>query len=112
MTKRFIFVLVIIVASISGCTRNEASKQPHRSVLPSLYINLPPEQLDSILNDRDQEFPAEALLITADNDTLYDDYLSHIKTRGNTTFKKSEAKKSFTIKLPKKRSWLGLDKSQ
>ena len=112
MTKRFIFVLVIIVASISGCTRNEASKQPHRSVLPSLYINLPPEQFDSILNDRDQEFPAEALLITADNDTLYDDYLSHIKTRGNTTFKKAEAKKSFTIKLPKKRSWLGLDKSQ
>ena len=112
MTKRFIFVLVIIVASISGCTRNEASKQPHGSVLPSLYINLPPEQFDSILNDRDQEFPAEALLITADNDTLYDDYLSHIKTRGNTTFKKAEAKKSFTIKLPKKRSWLGLDKSQ
>lgn len=112
MTKRFIFVLVIIVANISGCTRNEASKQPHRSVLPSLYINLPPEQFDSILNDRDQEFPAEALLITADNDTLYDDYLSHIKTRGNTTFKKAEAKKSFTIKLPKKRSWLGLDKSQ
>ncbi len=112
MTKRFIFVLVIIVVSISDCTRNEASKQPHRSVLPSLYINLPPEQFDSILIDRDQEFPAEALLITADNDTLYDDYLSHIKTRGNTTFKKAEAKKSFTIKLPKKRSWLGLDKSQ
>lgn len=112
MTKRFIFVLVIIVASISGCTRNEASKQPHRSVLPSLYINLPPEQFDSILNDRDQEFPAEALLITADNDTLYDDYLSHIKTRGNTSFNKAEAKKPFTIKLPKKRSWLGLYKSQ
>ncbi len=112
MTKRFIFVLVIIVASISGCTRNEASKQPHRSVLPSLYINLPPEQFDSILNDRDQEVPAEALLITADNDTLYDDCLSHIKTRGNTSFNKAEEKKPFTIKLPKKRSWLGLYKSQ
>lgn len=112
MTKRFIFVIVIIVASISGCTRNEASKQPHRSVLPSLYINLPPEQFDSILNDRDQEVPAEALLITADKDTLYDDCLSHIKTRGNTSFNKAEAKKPFTIKLPKKRSWLGLYKSQ
>lgn len=112
MTKRFIFVIVIIVASISGCTRNEASKQPHRSVLPSLYINLPPEQFDSILNDRDQEVPAEALLITAENDTLYDDYLEHIKTRGNTSFNKAEAKKPFTIKLPKKRSWLGLYKSQ
>lgn len=112
MTKRFIFVLVIIVASISGCTRNEASKQPHRSVLPSLYINLPSEQFDSILNDRDQEVPAEALLITADKDTLYDDCLSHIKTRGNTSFNKAEEKKPFTIKLPKKRSWLGLYKSQ
>lgn len=112
MTKRFIFVIVIIVASISGCTRNEASKQPHRSVLPSLYINLPPEQFDSILNERDQEVPAEALLITADKDTLYDDCLSHIKTRGNTSFNKAEEKKPFTIKLPKKRSWLGLYKSQ
>ena len=112
MTKRFIFVLVIIVASISGCTRNETSKQPHRSVLPSLYINLPPGQFDSILNDLEKEVPAQATLITAENDTLFDDYLEHIKTRGNTTFKKAEAKKSFTIKLPKKQSWLGLDKSQ
>lgn len=112
MTKRFIFVLVIIVASISGCTRNETSKQPHRFVLPSLYINLPPGQFDSILNDLEKEVPAQATLITAENDTLFDDYLEHIKTRGNTTFKKAEAKKSFTIKLPKKQSWLGLDKSQ
>lgn len=112
MTKRFIFVLVIIVASISGCTRNETSKQPHRSVLPSLYINLLPGQFDSILNDLEKEVPAQATLITAENDTLFDDYLEHIKTRGNSTFKKAEAKKSFTIKLHKKQSWLGLDKSQ
>ena len=112
MTKRFFFVLVIIIAAITGCTRNEASKQPHSSVLPSLYINLPPEQFDSILNERDKEVPAQALLITADNDTLYDDSLSHIKTRGNTSFTNAEAKKPFTIKLPKKQSWLGLDKSQ
>ena len=112
MTKRFIFVLVIIVAAITGCTRNEASKQSHGSVLPSLYINLPPEQLDSILNDRNVEVPAEALLITADNDTLYEGSLSHIKTRGNTSFIRAEEKKPFTIKLPKKQSWLGLDKSE
>ena len=112
MTKRFIFVLVIIIAAITGCTRNEASKQSHSSVLPSLFISLPTKQLDSILNDRNVEVPAEALLITADNDTLYEGSLSHIKTRGNTSFLRAEEKKPFTIKLPKKQSWLGLDKSE
>ena len=111
MAKRFYYVLVFIVAII-GCARNEASKQPHSSVLPSLYISLPTEQLDSILSDRNVEVPAEALLITADNDTLYEGSLSHIKTRGNTSFLKAEEKKSFTLKFPKKQSWLGLDKSE
>ena len=111
MTKRFLYVLVIIVA-ITGCTRNEASKQSQGSILPSLYISLPTEQLDSILNDRDVEVPAEALLITADNDTLYEGSLSHIKTRGTTSFLRAEEKKPFTRNLPKKQSWLGLDKSE
>ena len=111
MGKRF-FVVLFYILAITGCIRNTSSKHSQSSALPSLYISLPPEQLYSILSDRDQEVPAEALLITADDDTLFDGYLEHIKTRGNYTFEKAEAKKAFTIKLPKKQSWLGLDKSQ
>lgn len=106
------FVALVVFVTITGCMRYKSPKQSQGSALPSFYINLPTEQLDSILNDRDKKIPAHALLITAENDTLYDGYLEHIKTRGNSTFKKTEAKKSFTIKLPKKQSWLGLDKSQ
>ena len=111
MAKRFCYILFIIVA-ITGCSRNEASKQSHGSLLPALYISLPTEQLDSILNDRNVEVPAQALLVSADNDTLYDGCLSHIKTRGNTSFLKVKDKKPFTIKFPKRQSLLGFDKSQ
>lgn len=111
MAKR-IYIALVIIAAISSCTRNEASKQHHGSVLPSLYISLPAEQLDSILNDRTVEVPAKALLLSADNDTLYDGCLTHIKTRGNTSFLFAETKKPFSIKLPQKQSWLGLDKSR
>ena len=91
--------------------QNKCPKHFQGSALPSFYISLPTEQLDSIFNDRDKEVPAQALLISTENDTLFDDYLEHIETRGNTSFI-AGPKKSFTIKLPKKQSWLGLDKSQ
>lgn len=110
MAKRY-FVILFFFVTITGCMQNKCPKHFQGSALPSFYISLPTEQLDSIFNDRDKEVPAQALLISTENDTLFDDYLEHIETRGNTSFI-AGPKKSFTIKLPKKQSWLGLDKSQ
>ena len=111
MAKRY-FVVLFCVLAFSGCMRNTSPKHTQDSTLPSFYFNLPPEQFDSILNDRDKEVPAQAMLITAENDTLFDDYLKHIKTRGNSTFIKAGAKKAFTIELPQKQSLLGLAESK
>ena len=78
--------------------------------LPSLHITMTSLQLDSILADRDNKVSAYALLTDASGDTLFQGDLSHIKTRGNSTFE--EKKKPFAIKFPKKQSFLGLNKSK
>ena len=101
-----IFILVILL----GCSRESINhNQRVESLLPSLYITIPPDQLDSILVDKNLKFFAQAILVSAEKDTLYDGMLKHIKTRGNSTFAKD--KKPFAIKFPKKQSLLGLDKS-
>lgn len=69
-----------------------------------------PLQLESILASRDNKFPACAVLINAQGDTLFYGDVIHFKTRGNTSFK--EDKKSFAIKFPKKQAFLGLEKSK
>ena len=102
--------LFLILLVVAGCRQQEPKKTPVASSLPSFYITLPPEALDSVLQDRDYEVPAEALLLSAENDTMYDGELSHIKTRGNTTFLLD--KKSFTIKFPQKVRLLGLDRNR
>ena len=111
MIKRYFFALVIVAAA-SGCVRDKTIKQPRGSTLPSLYVTLSAEQLDAILNDPKEKAPAHVLFVTAAHDTLYDDSLTHIKTRGNTSFKKAGAKKSFSIQFPLKYAFLGLDKSR
>ena len=67
-------------------------------------------QYDSIIIDQDNKVPVEALLTDSQGDTLFQGMLSHIKTRGNTTFK--EPKKPFTIKFPEKQKFLGLDRGK
>lgn len=104
------FFLILIMFIVAGCKQQEPIKTPTASSLPSLYITLPPKALDSILHDRDCEVHAEALLLSVENDTMYDGELTHIQTRGNTTF--IFDKKSFTIKFPQKIRLLGLDRNR
>ena len=85
-------------------------EEVYTSKLPSLYIDIQPEELNSVLSNCDYKAPARALLLSAVNDTLFEGELDHIKTRGNTTF--SENKKPFTIKFLQKQKLLGLNKNR
>lgn len=119
MKKKYFLDLVIILilsllcdATITSCTQDETKsiEKIQISGLPSLYIGMDPETLDQVLNDFDFEVPAQVVLLSPDNDTLFEGELDHIKTRGNTTF--GYIKKPFTIKFPMKVQILGLDKSK
>lgn len=111
MTKLHSLISIVILTITMGCTRQEKPfYDDNAASLPSLYITLPPLQFDSILNNQEIKVPAEALLINADKDTLYEGSLSHIKTRGNSTFEGT--KKPFGIKFPRKQKFLELDKSR
>lgn len=83
------------------------SEEVLESKLPSLYIMFPEEQLDSILRSKNYKTSAYAVLVSSDRDTLFSDYLTHIKSRGNSTFERAE-KKSFNIKLRNRKQLLQL----
>ena len=110
MSKLYTILSIVILTIIISCTRQEKLDYNDVVPLPSLFITLPPQQFDSILNDQELKMPAEALLLDANKDTLYEGSLSHIKTRGNSTFE--GIKKPFSIKFPRKQKFLGLDKSR
>lgn len=101
-----IIALALMAFAFTGCQPEEEQREP--SVLPSLHITMTPMQLDSILADRDNRVSAFALLTDAQGDTLYDGSLTHIKTRGSSTFE--EKKKPFAIKFPEKQVFFGLDR--
>lgn len=101
---------ILIVFSLVGCKHNGSKEKHPESALPSLYVTMQPEQLDSILINRDYLASAEALLLSDERDTIYCGELTHIKTRGNYSFKMK--KKSFTIKFPYKMRLLGLNKDK
>ena len=67
-------------------------------------------ELDSIKTNREYKANADALLIDVNGDTLYEGALKHIKTRGNSTFKRP--KKPYAIKFFQKQSFLGLYRSK
>ena len=104
-------VLLFVLLFFVGCHNEESYKETTRSTLPCLYITLEPSQLDSILQDREHKAPADAVLIDADGDTLYDGPLKHFKTRGNATFTRQE-KKPFSIKFTKTHKLFHLDESK
>ena len=108
MLKRTLFIAIVILAfTFMGCHKKEQHGSP---TLPSLHLTMTSMQLDSILADRDNKVSAFAVLIDANGDTLYEGDLTHIKTRGNTSFK--EHKKPFTIKFPQKQKLFGLEKNR
>ena len=108
MTKRTLLLALFFFAfAFIGCRKAE---QQEYIKLPSLYVTMTPMQLDSIINDRDNKVSAFAVLVDSNGDTLYMDYLTYIKTRGNTSF--LEQKKSFVIKFPEKQKLFGLNKNR
>ena len=68
------------------------------SQLPQLYITADSSLVDTIYHVNRRKIPAYAVFVTTDGDTLYDDSLKYIRTRGNSTFA-IPAKKAFTIKF-------------
>lgn len=104
-------VLLFLLLFFVGCHNEESYKETTRSTLPCLYITLEPSQLDSILQDRNHKAPADAVLIDANGDTLYNGPLKHFKTRGNATFTLQD-KKPFSIKFPKTHKLFHLDESK
>lgn len=109
MPKRLLIIALSFLAFVcTSCHREE--EQEAAPALPSLHITMTPLQLDSILESRDDKVSAYALLTDAQGDTLFEGDLTHIKTRGNTSFK--EKKKPFNIKFPKKQAFLGLDRDK
>lgn len=106
MSKHVFWILIIFV--FAGCSHN---KKTHlESVLPSLYVTMHAEELDSILHNRNYKASAEVLILSDERDTIYDGELSYIKTRGNSTLKKE--KKPYTIKFPDKMRLFGLSRNR
>ncbi len=109
MPKRVLIIALAFAAlAYTGCRHK--TEQDNHVALPSLHITMTSFQLDSILADRGNKVSAHALLTDAQGDTLYDGNLTHIKTRGNSSF--MENKKPFTIKFPQKQVFFGLDRGK
>ena len=108
--SKYIIVPLLILTFFVGCRQKESYVESAKSPLPSLYITIPPAQLDSILIDRDHKTSADAVFVDANGDTIFDGPLKHIKTRGNSSWNKD--KKPFSIKLLRSRKFLHLDNSK
>lgn len=100
---------LIFMFALVGC-HNMTIEKSLDSKLPALFITIPNEQLDSITYNRNYKTSAYALLLTSTGDTILEDSLEHIKTRGNSTIKAE--KKAYSIKLKRKMRLLGLDKGK
>ena len=101
-----LFVLMLLLI-LMGCNSHSTHQTDG---LPSLYVMMSDDDLDSILHDKKYKAPAFVTLVTSVGDTLLCDSIDNIHTRGNTTFK--HEKKPFTIKLRKKTKVLGLDRGK
>ena len=106
-----------------GCTRQQVNQYfankrlecDRKAVdLPSIYMDISPEMLDSIHKSQSIKIDAEAKFITVKYDTLFEGEVK-IKTRGNFSFygAKNRNKKSYNITFPYKQFFFGLypDKS-
>lgn len=116
MMRKEKYILFFVLLVFVGCSSNHSEEildTPNQSEdsletrLPSLYITLPEEDLDSILRNRNYKTSAYAVLVSSGGDTLFCDYLTHIKSRGNTTFTRAD-KKPFSIKLRNHKQLLSL----
>ena len=102
------FIQLMVLASCVNHVEQPTDKVPE---LPTVYVNLPAERLDSVWKDKDYRASALITIVDGDNDTLYDGPLTHFKTRGNSSF--YDSKKPYSIKFPTKQKFFNLlrDKS-
>lgn len=104
----YIFTYLLAVVVLSGCNRQASKPSSDNSFeLPRLYISISDDDLDSIRCNKQYRASAFALFVTPEGDTLLNEPLDNIHTRGNATFNAN--KKSYTMKLLKKKRLLGLD---
>ncbi len=80
------------------------------SDLPSIFINTESGSLDSIHADKSHKEKGDLLAIDENGDTVYDNKLSSIKGRGNSTW--GMAKKPYNIKLDKSTDLFGMGKAK
>ena len=95
-----------------GCSKHEREKSFNETSapLPIMKIEMEYTDFDSILNNQQYKADAYLMLIDSQGDTLFNDYIKHIKGRGNSTW--SAKKKPFTIKLNRRERLLGLHKGK
>lgn len=114
-------ILALFCSLLSGCTSqqieeyffNRRLERDHKAVdLPSLFMEMDPVMLDSIHQSQRIKVNADAVLVDASNDTLYEGEV-RFKTRGNASFYNSPFKKPYTITFPYKQHLFDLypDKS-
>lgn len=108
---KYIVILVLLIVCI-GCGKQSSRKESDsHSRIPHLHIFADPMQVDSIYHINRKKIPAYAVFISEEGDTLYDDSMRYIRTRGNQTFQWTD-KKSFTIKLNHGTKFPGLRKNK
>ena len=97
----------IVCVTLFACGCNNLDKLHHD--LPVLYITTP--DADTLFIKCRQKIDAYAVLVDEKGDTLIDEQLEYIKSRGNSTFTDKE-KKPFAIKFEHKKDILDLYKSK
>lgn len=102
---KYVGVIACIILFACGC--NHADKLHHD--LPVLYITAP--DADTLFVKCRQKIDAYAVLVDEKGDTLIDEQLRYIKSRGNSTFT-DKKKKPFAIKFERNIDILGLYKSK
>ena len=103
-------IFFTIVVLITGCGKlNREKSFKDISQLPILKIEIGAADFDSIIKNQHYKAEAYLTLISSQGDTLYNDYIKHIKGRGNSTWGR---KKPFTIKLNRRERLLGLHKEK
>lgn len=101
-------VFLLSVSILFGCNTHSTYQIDYG--LPSLYVTIAEDALDSIMHNKHYKADAFVTLVSVNGDTLICDSIDNIHTRGNNTFLAN--KKAFTVKLRKKTKVLGLDRGK
>ena len=107
---RKVVALIIPILLFLSCQK-KAETSDYQTTIPAIYITAESAQADSLYIECRKKIPAYAVFVSATGDTLYNDSLVYIKSRGNSTFTEMD-KKAFAIKLPHKTKFPHLKKAK